>query len=399
MEYDKLSWNWFSLFIKKIINMKIHYISPSIFPSKSANSIHVINQCDGLCKNGFEVILYGLSSKIFIKQSEIKDFYGIKNKLIKLKYFYPLIPFAENIQITILFILNIYSVKNSDLIISRNLYASFLLSNIFRLRSIYETHQVERGLRGILQKRTLNSPLIKTIVISNILKKILISKYKLRIKNCIVLHDAAPEDINPIIAEKRKTFISDLLKINFQKYEFTCGYFGQLNNGRGIEIIISLAKLLPKYCFLVFGGEEKEVEELRNNNDLSNLKYMGYYKNHKSRKIMSCLDALLMPYQQNVYVGKRGLDTSKWMSPMKMFEYLASGVPILSSNLTVLKEILIDDFNCLLINPKDVKEWKNKLILLHNNPELGSRLSTNAFLQYKNKHTWRKRAEEIINLK
>tara|TARA_B100000212_G_scaffold315529_1_gene269767 strand:- start:49 stop:1158 length:1110 start_codon:yes stop_codon:yes gene_type:complete len=368
-------------------------------PSQSANSIHVINQCLGLAKKNFKVILYILSSKININESEIKKFYGIKSKKIKIKYFYNFIPFAKNLQINFLFLFNIYSINKNDLIISRNLYASFFLSKILRYQSIYETHQVEKGIRGLLQKMILNSSLIKTIVISNILKEILSSHHKIILKNCYVLHDAAPENIKSFNYQKKDFYIRKMLKINLNNYEFTCGYFGQINKGRGIEIIISLANLLPNYCFLIFGGEKKEIENLRKKNQLKNLKYMGYYKNHESRKIMKCLDALLMPYQNKVFVGKRGLDTSKWMSPMKMFEYLASGVPILSSNLPVLKEILKDKVNCLLVNPSDPNDWKENLELLKNNPGIGERISKNAFIQYKNNHTWKQRANKILNLR
>ena len=56
-------------------------------------------------------------------------------------------------------------------------------------------------------------------------------------------------------------------------------------------------------------------------------------------------DILLMPYSLNkVLTNSSGSssNTAKYASPIKMFEYLASGRPILSSNLRVLKEILID---------------------------------------------------------
>ena len=47
-----------------------------------------------------------------------------------------------------------------------------------------------------------------------------------------------------------------------------------------------------------------------------------------------------MPYQRNVGIGTKNSDTSNWMSPMKMFEYMSTGVPIVSSDLPVLKKFL-----------------------------------------------------------
>ena len=63
--------------------MRIHYISPSIIPSISANSIHVINQCNAFCNYKHNVYLYSLSSKFGIKEKEIKEFYGIRSSLLK----------------------------------------------------------------------------------------------------------------------------------------------------------------------------------------------------------------------------------------------------------------------------------------------------------------------------
>ena len=68
-----------------------------------------------------------------------------------------------------------------------------------------------------------------------------------------------------------------------------------------------------------------------------------------------------MPYQAKVSIGVKGHDTGRWMSPMKMFEYMAAGVPVISSDLAVLREILINEKNALLVSPpiplNGAKHW------------------------------------------
>ena len=54
-----------------------------------------------------------------------------------------------------------------------------------------------------------------------------------------------------------------------------------------------------------------------------------------------------MPYQKQSHVGHK--DISKWMSPLKMFEYMAHKTVIISSNHRVLKEVL-NTSNCFIIN-------------------------------------------------
>jgi hypothetical protein len=61
------------------------------------------------------------------------------------------------------------------------------------------------------------------------------------------------------------------------------------------------------------------------------------------------MDALLMPYQKHVSIDLSSVDASKWISPMKMFEYLSSGALIISSNIPVLLEVLIDNDTCLFV--------------------------------------------------
>ena len=53
-----------------------------------------------------------------------------------------------------------------------------------------------------------------------------------------------------------------------------------------------------------------------------------------------------MPYSLS-HIGiasiKNNINTAKYASPLKMFEYLASGTPLMASNLKVLKEILEEE--------------------------------------------------------
>jgi glycosyltransferase involved in cell wall biosynthesis len=65
-------------------------------------------------------------------------------------------------------------------------------------------------------------------------------------------------------------------------------------------------------------------------------------------------ELLLMPYERNVYL--RQGDLSTFYSPMKLFEYLAAGRVILSSDLPTLREVL-GEHNAVLLPPEDVSAW------------------------------------------
>ena len=111
---------------------------------------------------------------------------------------------------------------------------------------------------------------------------------------------------------------------------------------------------------------------------------------------MRNMDILLMPYEKKVFLSKRKTNTAKFMSPMKLFEYMSTGVPLISSNLIVLKEILKDNHNCLLAEEQNVEEWNNSIIRLLKDKDLRYKLANNAKKELENKYTWLKRVENII---
>ena len=70
-----------------------------------------------------------------------------------------------------------------------------------------------------------------------------------------------------------------------------------------------------------------------------------------------------MPYEKNVFLSKRKTNNKIYV-PMKLFEYMSTGVPLISSNLIVLKEILKITIITLLAEEQNVEEWNNSIKLL-----------------------------------
>ena len=388
------------------MKMKVYYISPSTIPSRSANSIHVANMCEGVSQLGHEVILFAHSNlyNSVSCQQQLKDSYGIDNSKIKLKIFHSKqnrgIEFFIALYALIRFMLDLIKNTAPQYIISRNLYAAIFLGLLFRVNIIYETHSPEYSFRKKLQKWLLTSNKIKTVVISEALKKIIQDFHNISSESIYVFHDAARDGQLRLGLLQRKELSQQLLSnmFNLDDYQKVVGYFGHLYPGRGIEIIEELAKLNSTCAFVVYGGNEADIEEYKSRNMSKNLFFMGYIHPKKVHKAMVMMDVLLMPYQKSVSIGIKGVDTSNWMSPMKLFEYLSAGVPIISSNISVLKEVLIDGENCLLVEPDDVNSWSIALQNIISNAELEEKLGFNAYNLYKDKYTWKHRAKGMLTL-
>ena len=69
-----------------------------------------------------------------------------------------------------------------------------------------------------------------------------------------------------------------------------------------------------------------------------------------------------MPYTKKATFSGNYGNIINFMSPMKMFDYLGAGKLIISSNIKVLREILTDNYNSILIKDYlNVLEWKKKI--------------------------------------
>ena len=67
-----------------------------------------------------------------------------------------------------------------------------------------------------------------------------------------------------------------------------------------------------------------------------------------------------MPYQRKIK-GRSSIWLQKYMSPLKMFDYMATKMIIIASNLKVYKHILKHNFNCILVNMNEDEKWLNAI--------------------------------------
>jgi glycosyltransferase involved in cell wall biosynthesis len=177
---------------------------------------------------------------------------------------------------------------------------------------------------------------------------------------------------------------------------FTAGYTGHLYSGRGVETILTLAKRLPEINFLLAGGEPAEVARLSHQvklQGLENVFLTGFVPNADLPLYQAACEALLMPYQAHVSASSGG-DIARYLSPMKVFEYMACKRVIVSSNLPVLLEVLNPE-NSILLEPDDLESWSDTLHNLAEYPEKYHELALQA-RQDAGQYSWEKRAQRII---
>jgi glycosyltransferase involved in cell wall biosynthesis len=341
-----------------------------------------MKMCEAFSNDFDEVTLYAYSEEKSIEG--VYEFYGVKNSFLIKLY-----PYKKN---RVNRILNSISTllklskknKNRTAIYCREIFSAFFAS-IFRYKNVFEIHNLpSRKLQFLVNYIFKSKTNLLNVTISNSLKNKLEELYNP--KNPIyAFHDGA-SILNESFKNPPKFY---------NESDFNIGYVGHLYKGRGIELIIELAKRLPDFSFQIVGGEKSDLDRLKNSSP-KNVFYHGFVAPKDTSKYRFFSDILLMPYKKGLASEGSKADTSPWMSPMKLFEYMSSSKPIISTDLPVLREVL-NDKNSILV-PYDVVYWEKAILKIFNNRQFGKLLSTNSYNDLMSKFTWKKRSNNISNL-
>ena len=96
------------------------------------------------------------------------------------------------------------------------------------------------------------------------------------------------------------------------------------------------------------------------------------------------MDILTLPYKKIVRSAGEVDDISKYMSPLKLFDYLAVGKVIITSDLKVLREVISIKNAYFIKNFQNLYEWKKTIELAKNNKMKNFIMSCNNFNLSKN---------------
>ena len=277
----------------------------------------------------------------------------------------------------------------NDLIITRNSFISVLLI-ILKKKHILEIHDNLSVSGNITSKifKVFNllksSSIFKVVFITSNLKKHICKEYLYDRKNFIILPDATAIQNHNIKIIKRKR-----LKI---------GYFGSINKSRGINLIADLARLDNQNDYFIYGGTKEEIKILKQEIRSKNIILKSQVSYASVKKEILKMDVLLMPYTKKATTFGDFGNIIKFMSPMKMFDYLGASKIILSADIPVLREVLISNYNSILVkNYMNVNSWKIIIDKIRFNPNKFLNIRKNA-LKTAMKNNWNIRAKKMLSV-
>jgi glycosyltransferase involved in cell wall biosynthesis len=363
--------------------LKIAYVANSIIPSRTANSIHVMKMCAAFARAGHDVTLLVPGRPERAKDvGDAFGYYGVRESFRVVA-----LPWGRVTGKAYLFAwraARAARASGADLCYGRMVHACYFAARA-GLPVKFESHAPVTDFDAVgawMFRRLLRHPRFRgLVVISDALRRHYEAGYGAPGRAIVVAPDAADEA--PVPAAARG---GDRLKV---------GYVGHLYRGRGIELIVRLAERCPWAEFHVVGGLPEDIEVWRGRcRSVGNLRFHGFCPPSDVRSRIAEFDVVLAPYQRAVTTYGERHDTSQWMSPLKIFEYMAAAKPMVASDLPVLREVL-NDSNAVLVDPESVDAWAEAIGRLRD-PGLRGRIGSGAHRDFLASHTWEQRARRVL---
>ncbi len=258
--------------------------------------------------------------------------------------------------------------------------------------TVYEAHGIPRGWKYWMLRSIARSPQLALVVaVTGFLKDDLV-RIGFPAEKIIVLPDAVDTQDFPVNTDKL-SLRRELGLPADKKIATYMGNFMTKGMTKGVETVVGAVSLLDASCVVVLvGGQPDELAAYGEHVERSGLReriILVPFKPHReAMRYLTASDALLMPFPLH------NRHYRLYMSPLKMFEYMASGVPIVASDLPSIREVLSAE-TAVFAAPSDAVSLAAAIRRLFAEPEAALRRAQAArktVLRY----SWRARAATVL---
>lgn len=377
--------------------MKIACITPSRIPSVTANSIQAMKMCQALAQTGHDVVLIapGEGPEGSTRQKRwqvLAEHYGLSTPF----EFVHLPPFEGRWARRMYPWRAIWRARElrADMIYTW-LFQSAVGGLLLGYPVMLEVHDLPLGTFGPIWYRLFLRlrGRKRELVITKALQVALVERYTPHlpgIQSLIMPNGVDLERYQELPSSQQARQVLGLPQMP------TVACTGHLYDGRGAEMFLTMAPNMPDVHFMWVGGRPEHVQAWREKTKaagVNNVTFAGFIPNASLPLYQAAADILLMPYGLRMGASS-GENPVEFFNPMKMYEYMASGRPIITSDLPVIREIL--DENCALFCPPgDLAAWQAEITHLLDDRPCGFQLAQQA-RQLVLPYTWLGRAERAF---
>jgi glycosyltransferase involved in cell wall biosynthesis len=375
--------------------VKVACIASSRIPSETANSIQAMKVCQALAQTGHEVTLIApgdgpQGSTPDEKWAVLAAHYGLHTRF----NFVHIPPFEGRFARRIFPWRAAWRAKRLRVdCIYTWLHQAAAAGLMLRKLTLLEMHDLPPGVFGPLWYRLFLrlKGRKRQLVITNALKTALENQFSPQLaleENLIAPNGVDLSQYADLPAPQGARTALGLPQMP------TVACTGHLYEGRGARLFLHLAPKMPEIHFLWVGGRPKDVGRWRDKAaalKLSNISFVGFKPNSILPQYQAAADILLMPYGLSMGASS-GENPVEFFNPMKMFDYMASSRPIITSDLPVIHEILGDD-SAVFLPPGDPDVWQRAIRDLLGDEERRTQLAQSARRDVA-LYTWEARARK-----
>jgi len=168
-------------------------------------------------------------------------------------------------------------------------------------------------------------------------------------------------------------------------------YLGSLHPWKGVEVLLEALRQLPDASLAIVGGSNERIDDLRKLAARLGVgertEFTGPVAPARRFEVIAGAQICLLP-SSDTSIGGR------YTSPLKLFEYMAMGKPVVAGNLPAMRNVLQHGRNALLAEPGSPRAFADCIRALLGNPRLGQSLGQQAKSDALN-YCWTRRAEHI----
>lgn len=362
--------------------MRLFYVANVRMPTEKAHGVQIVKSCEAFANAGYQVELvvptrvnmihddpfayYGVAPVFTITERTVPDpmMFGRVSFLVAALYF------SESVRW-------MKSFWKAEVVYSRD--AVVLLQYLLLgRRFVYEAHGAPT-----FSARIVACFAYRIVVISKGVGESFVAMGIPREK-IVVAPDAV--DLDAFAHPESKQ--SACTRLGLPQDKQIVLYAGRLDGWKGVETLLQSAQSLPASVLVaVIGGEPAQIESLAP--QYPNVRFLGFRPYRELADNQAAADVLVLPNTGKSEVSMR------YTSPLKLFTYMASGVPIVTSDTPATREILSDD-DAYFFTPDDPRALASQIEAALANVELSREKATRAKEKVK-AYTWEERAKHILS--
>lgn len=394
-------------------NKKLNIIYHFRVRGTGAEGVHIAGIVNGFRSLGHKVVLVSPTNVDPTKSTSLtrpseKNNRRITKILHKMadtlpQPFFELMEIAYNTTGIIRLLKAIKQVGGADLIYERYAFFNFsgvLVSKIKGIPLIIEVNELSGlkrvrgqsfvGLCSFIEKRVLRQAKL-VITVSDFLNKEVLKKVDRRKVKVVTVPNGVPLSwLSQEVPKDRVEFLRK--KFGLQDKKVIC-FVGGLVHWHNFDLLLQAVRGVQNIIgnlSLMIIGDGPLKSNIKNKAKVIGIQqaviFVGNVPHSDIPYYLKLSNAAVIP------------ETNDFRSPIKLFEYMAMGTPVIAPRMPAIEAIIQDGKDGMLFVLGDKNSFCKRILCVLMKPDMARQISKSAFLKIKHSYTWEQHAGKILSL-